>query len=39
MELIVYIFTYNKNVMHFNNFVSFIDYLLFKSSFTIVNRK
>lgn len=39
MELIVYIFTCNKNVMHFNNFVSFIDYLLFKFSFTIVNRK
>lgn len=39
MELIVYIFTRNKNVMHFNNFVSFIDYLSFKSSFTIVNRK
>lgn len=39
MELIVYIFTYNKNVMRFNNFVSLIDYLLLKSSFTIVNRK
>lgn len=39
MELIVYIFAYNKNVMLFNNFVSFIDYLLLKSSFTIVNRK
>ncbi len=39
MELIVYIFACNKNVMRFNNFVSFIDYLSFKSSFTIVNRK
>lgn len=39
MELIVYIFACNKNVMHFNNFVSLIDYLLLKSSFTIVNRK
>lgn len=39
MELIVYIFVCNKNVIHFNNFVSFIDYLLLKSSFTIVNRK
>lgn len=39
MELIVYIFACNKNVMHFNNFVSFIDYLLLKSSVTIVNRK
>ena len=39
MEPIVYIFAYNKNVMRFNNFVSFIDYLPFKSSFTIVNRK
>lgn len=39
MELIVNIFACNKNVMLFNDFVSFIDYLLFKSSFTIVNRK
>lgn len=39
MELIVYIFMCNKNVMRFNNFVSFIDYLSFKSSFTIVKRK
>lgn len=39
MELIVYIFMCNKNVMRFNNFVSFIDYLPFKSSFTIVNKK
>lgn len=39
MELIVYIFVCNKNVMRFNNFVSFINYLLLKSSFTIVNRK
>lgn len=39
MELIVYTFACNKNVMHFNNFVSFADYLLLKSSFTIVNRK
>lgn len=39
MELIVYIFACNKNVMRFNNFVSFIDYLLLKFSFTIVNRK
>lgn len=39
MELIVYIFACNKNVMLFNNFVSFADYLLLKSSFTIVNRK
>ena len=39
MELIVYIFTCNKNVMHSNNFVSFIDYMSFNSSFTIVNRK
>lgn len=39
MELIVNIFVCNKNVMRFNNFVSFIDYLSFKSSFTIVNRK
>lgn len=39
MELIVYIFACNKNVMSFNNFVSFVDYLLLKSSFTIVNRK
>lgn len=39
MELIVYIFACNKNVMRFNNFVSFADYLLLKSSFTIVKRK
>lgn len=39
MELIVNIFACNKNIMHFNNFVSSIDYLSFKSSFTIVNRK
>lgn len=39
MELIVYIFACNKNVMLFNKFVSFIDYLLLKSTFTIVNRK
>lgn len=39
MELIVYIFACNKNVMRFNNFVSLIDYLLLMSSFTIVNRK
>lgn len=39
MELIVNIFAYNKNVMRFNNFVSFADYLLLKSFFTIVNRK
>lgn len=39
MELIVYTFACNKNVMRFNNFVSFADYLLVKSSFTIVNRK
>lgn len=39
MELIVYIFACNKNVMRFNNFVSFIDYLLLESSFTIVNKK
>ena len=39
MELIVYIFACNKNVMRFNNFVTFADYLLLKSSFTIVNRK
>lgn len=39
MELIVNIFACNKNVMRFNKFVSFIDYLSFKSSFTIVNKK
>lgn len=39
MELIVYTFACNKNVMRFNNFVSFTDYLSLKSSFTIVNRK
>lgn len=39
MELIVYMFACNKNVMRFNNFVLFIGYLLLKSSFTIVNRK
>lgn len=39
MKLIVNIFACNKNVMRFNNFVSLIDYLSFKSSFTIVYRK